>query len=148
LQIAKTSATEPKTICISISNQTRIVSWLTEYNVAYGVKLVWATAQEHPMPYSSDLDNSQPAADRQPEPFASLTADDTRQGRSWLFNLLMGPFKDDDQRASYRLAGKVSDAQNRAGVRVAKAWNGNGAPVSNPPQSVGFSSADRQAAGR
>jgi hypothetical protein len=100
------------------------------------------------MAYSSDLDNSQPATVRRPDLFASLTAGDTRQGRSWLFNLLMRPFKDDDERVTYRLAGKVSDAQNRARVRVAKAWNGNGAPVPNPPPNVGFSSVDRRAVGR
>jgi hypothetical protein len=100
------------------------------------------------MPYSSDLGNSQPAAIRRPDPFAPLPDHDARRGRSWLFNLLMGPFKDDDERATYRLAGKVSDATNRAGIRAAKAWNGNGAPVANPPRSNGFSSVDQRVAER
>ncbi|HEY1796911.1 MAG TPA: hypothetical protein VGG57_12420 [Stellaceae bacterium] len=78
----------------------------------------------------------------------SLTAHDAGRGRSWLLRLLMSPFKDDDERVTYRLAGKVSDATNRGDIRVAKAWNSNGMPVAEPPGAVGFSSGDRRAAGR
>jgi hypothetical protein len=77
-----------------------------------------------------------------------LTEYDAGRGRSWLRRLLMNPFKDDDERVTYRLAGKVSDATNRGNVRIAKAWNSNGMPVANPPSAVGFSSGDRRAVGR
>lgn len=100
------------------------------------------------MAYSSDLDNSQPARIRRPDPFAPLPAHDVRRGWSWLSNLLKGPFSDDDERVTYRLAGKVSDATNRGAVRIAKAWNGNGVPVGDPPRAVGFNSGERRAAGR
>lgn len=100
------------------------------------------------MSYSSGIENSPPVAIRRPDPFALLPDHDTRRGRGWLFNLLMSPFKDDDERVTYRLAGKVSDATNRAGIRLAKAWNTSGAPVADPPRTVEFSSVAPLAAGR
>ena len=101
------------------------------------------------MAYSTDQDTSPRMGIARPEPFASLTANNTGRGRAWLRNLLTSPFRDQDERATYRLAGNVSDATNRAGMRVsAKAWNGNGAPVADPPRSIGFNSVDPRAVGR
>jgi hypothetical protein len=84
------------------------------------------------MAYSSEHDHSRDAAIRRPDPFASLSAHDARRRRFWLFELLMGPFQDHDERASYHSASKESEAKAAAGIRANKAWNGNGAPTPNP----------------
>ncbi|HEX3882237.1 MAG TPA: hypothetical protein VHW66_06235 [Stellaceae bacterium] len=113
------------------------------------------------MAYSSDHEGSLPARTGKPDPFASLTGPTERRRRFWLFELLMTPFQDHDERASYHIAGKASEAQNSAAIRVSKAWNGNGNPnaVERPapnatqagfaPARQGglFSSADRRPAG-
>ena len=82
------------------------------------------------MAYSSDHDGSLPARHGKPDPFASLNGHNERRRRFWLFELLLSPFQDHDERASYHLAGKASEAESAAanGIRVNKAWNGNGIP--------------------
>jgi hypothetical protein len=114
------------------------------------------------MPYSSDHDSSLSARARKPDPFASLTDGTARRRRFWLFELLMSPFQDHDERASYHIAGKAREAQHASGIRVSKAWNGNGNPngAPRPAQTAAqagfaparqenalFSSADRRPAG-
>ena len=84
------------------------------------------------MAYSPDPDHSRPAASRRPDPFASLNGHDARRRRFWLFDLLLGPFQDQDERATYHVSGRESEAKVAAGIRANKAWNGNGAPVPNP----------------
>lgn len=83
------------------------------------------------MAYSPDHDHSHPAAFHRPDPFASLSAHDSRRRRFWLFELFLGPFQDHDERANYHIAGKEAEAKAAAGIRANKAWNGNGAPVTN-----------------
>jgi hypothetical protein len=80
------------------------------------------------MPYSSDHITSRQAADRKPDPFASLAEPSARRRRFWLVELVMGPFLDHDERAAYHLAGKASEAESAAGIRTGKAWHGNGSP--------------------
>jgi hypothetical protein len=80
------------------------------------------------MPYSPDHDTSRPTADRRPDPFASLPGPPMRRRRFWLVDLVMGPFLDQDERATYHVAGKESEAKSAAGIRAGKAWHGNGAP--------------------
>src|SRR5581483_4221082 len=116
------------------------------------------------MAYSPEMDHSRRAVNR-PEPFASLNGHGSRRRRFWLFELLMGPFQDHDERASYHSASKESEAKVAAGIRANKAWNGNGAPTPNSaawnggngqagpvpgaaPSGARFSPVDRQSAGR
>jgi hypothetical protein len=166
LQFAKSLEVDKTINHVSISKTTQILPWLTEYNVACGVKPLRVTGQEYRMAYSPDHDHSHHAGIPRPDPFASLTAHDTRRRRFWLFELLMGPFQDHDERASYTIAGKESEAKVAAGIRANKAWNGNGAPAPNPmpwngggngqtapipgvaAPGVRFSPAGRQPAGR
>lgn len=81
------------------------------------------------MAYSPDHDHFRHAVPGRPDPFASLTADETRRRRFWLFELFMGPFQDHDERANYHIASKESEAKVAVGIRANKAWNGNGAPT-------------------
>lgn len=94
------------------------------------------------MAYSPEFDNSRRAVNR-PDPFVSLTGHDQRRRRFWLFELFMGPFQDHDERATYHMGGKESEAKAAAGIRANKAWNGNGAPAPNP---AAWGGANRQAA--
>jgi len=96
------------------------------------------------MSYSSGQDSSATAA-RKPDPFASLPAPHARRRRFWLVDLLMAPFQDHDERATYTQVGEESEAKSRAGIRANKAWNGNGAPSASSPQWNGVG-VNRQAA--
>src|SRR6185312_10167309 len=81
------------------------------------------------MPFSSDHDSPLPAGRRGTDPFASLTASRPRR-RFWLFELLVAPFQDHDERATYRSERRrTTQTEDAKGVRVSKAWNGNGVPV-------------------
>lgn len=82
------------------------------------------------MPFSSDHDSSHPVAASNPDPFASLAGPRVRR-RFWLFELLMAPFQDHDERATYRETKKTTQVEDANGIRVSKAWNGNGVPSQN-----------------
>ena len=97
------------------------------------------------MPHSSDHNTSRPAADRRPDPFASISGPSRRRRRFWLVDLVMGPFLDPDERATYHAAGKDAEARSAAGIRAGKAWHGNGAPTADPQPRFGGTGAPEPA---
>ena len=77
------------------------------------------------MAYSSDHDSNRRTVPGGPDPFASLAASPARR-RFWLFELLISPFQDQDERASYRSHQKGRGKVQRTAAQAA-AQNGRGA---------------------